>query len=109
MKSTVRNLFSACVVLGAVGALTTAAWAADAAAGKTVYAAKCKSCHGADGTPPAGMAKALGIKPMNDATIQAKSDETLKEEILKGVGKMKAVSLSSGDADNVVAAIKTMK
>jgi cytochrome c5 len=95
--------------MGAAGLLTTGAWAADAAAGKTVYAAKCKSCHGADGTPPPAMVKALGVKPLNDAGIQAKSDGNLKDAILKGVGKMKPQAVSAGDADNLVAAIRTMK
>ena len=102
MNSVIRNLSLALV-------LTSAAWAADAAAGKAVYAAKCKNCHGADGTPSAGMAKAMGIKPMNDAGIQGKSDADLKTAVLKGVGKMKPVAVSDADADNVVAAVRTMK
>jgi len=109
MKSTVRNLLSACLVLGAAGVLTTGAWAADAAAGKAVYAAKCKTCHGPDGTPPPSMMKALGVKPLSDPGTQAKSDGDLKDAILKGTGKMKPVAVSSGDADNLVALIRTMK
>lgn len=101
MNSVIRNLSLALV-------LTSAAWAADAAAGKAVYAAKCKSCHGADGTPSAYFAK-NGAKPMNDASIQGKSDEALKMSILKGVGKMPAQKISDADADNVVADIRTMK
>ena len=89
--------------------MSTGAWAADAAAGKALYATKCKSCHGADGTPPAAMAKALGVKPLSDPGTQGKSDGDLKSAILKGIGKMKAQSVSDGDADNLVAAIRTMK
>ena len=40
---------------------STAAFAADAAAGKAVYDKSCKTCHGADGTPPAGMAKTMKV------------------------------------------------
>jgi mono/diheme cytochrome c family protein len=89
--------------------LASAAWAADAAAGKAVYAAKCKSCHGADGTPSAAMAKAMGVKPLNDPSIQSKSDSALKDSILKGIGKMKAQAVSDSDADNLVAAVRTRK
>jgi cytochrome c6 len=109
MKSTIRNLITASLVCGTASLLTTAASAADAAAGKAIFAAKCKSCHGADGTPSAGMAKAMAIKPMGDPAIQGKSDADLKVSITKGVGKMKAQPVSGADLDNVVAAIRAMK
>ena len=109
MKVSFRSLSSVLIAMGAAAVLTTGAWAADAAAGKTLFAAKCKTCHGADGTPPAAMAKAMGIKPLNDPSVQAKSDSDLKDAILKGVGKMKAQAVSPADADNLVSAIRTMK
>jgi mono/diheme cytochrome c family protein len=90
--------------------MTTGAWAADAAAGKTVYLAKCKTCHGAEGTPPAAMAKAMGIKPLNDAGTQAKSDDALKAVVTKGQGKMKPVAgVAGADLDNVIAAVRSFK
>ena len=95
--------------MGAAVVFTTGAWAADAAAGKTLYATKCKTCHGADGTPPAAMAKSMGVKPLNDPSIQGKSDADLKNSILKGAGKMKPQAVSDSDADNLVAAIRGMK
>jgi mono/diheme cytochrome c family protein len=109
MKLTVRNLVLACLTMAAAGILTTGAWAADAAAGKTLFATKCKTCHGADGTPPAAMAKAMGVKPLSDPATQGKSDGDLKDAILKGTGKMKPQAVSAGEADNLVAAIRTMK
>jgi len=109
MNVTFRSLSSTLIAIGAAAALTTSAWAADAAAGKTLYASKCKSCHGADGTPPPAMAKAMGVKPLNDASVQSKSDADLKDAILKGVGKMKPQAVSPADADNLVAAVRTMK
>jgi mono/diheme cytochrome c family protein len=109
MKPTIRNLITACLVCGTASLMTTAAWAADAAAGKAVYSAKCKNCHGAEGTPSAGMSKAMGIKPMGDPAIQGKSDDDIKTSITKGFGKMKAQPVSGADLDNVVAAIRTMK
>ena len=102
MSSVIRNLSLFCLLAPAV-------WAADAAAGKAVYAAKCKACHGADGTPSAAMAKAMGLKPLSDASIQAKSEADLKGEILKGVGKMKPVAIPDADAGNAAAYVKTIK
>ena len=98
MNSVIRNLTLVCV-------LAPAMWAAD---GKAVYDAKCKTCHGADGNPPA-FAKGMGAKPLSDAAIQAKSAADLAGEILKGVGKMKAVAIPPADADAVAAYVKTIK
>lgn len=102
MKLTLLTIFAACL-------FTAGALAADAAAGKALFASKCKACHGADGTPPPAMAKAMGVKALNDPSIQGKSDAALKTSILKGVGKMKAQAVSDSDADNLVAAVRTMK
>jgi mono/diheme cytochrome c family protein len=109
MKSAIRKFMTAFFVYATASLVTTGAWAADDAAGKAVYAAKCKSCHGADGTPSAGMAKAMSIKPMSDPSIQGKSDADLKTSISKGIGKMKPQPVTGADLDNVVAAIRTMK
>jgi len=84
----------------------TAAWAADAAAGKPVYAAKCKACHGAEGEGNPNMAKALKVemKPLSSTSAD------VKEVIEKGQGKMKPVtSVTGADLDNVVAYVKTLK
>jgi mono/diheme cytochrome c family protein len=105
----VRNVISAGLICGAALVLTTGAWAADAVAGKALFATKCKSCHGADGTPSPAMAKAMSMKPLSDPGTQAKSDADLTNAILKGTGKMKPQTVSAGDAANLVAAIRTMK
>jgi len=110
MKSTIRNMFTTCLAVAAAGLLATSAFAADAAAGKALFASKCKSCHGTDGTPPAAMTKVFTtLKPLNDPSIQGKSDGDLKSSITKGVGKMKPQAVSDGDADNLVAYIRSMK
>jgi mono/diheme cytochrome c family protein len=87
------------------------AWGADAAAGKDIYATKCKTCHGADGQGNAGLAKALKVemKPLTSAEVQAMSDADLSAVIAKGKGKMKPVALPPADVANVVAYVKTMK
>lgn len=96
-----------CLLLG-VG---SRAWAADAAAGKDVYATKCKTCHAADGAGNSGLAKALKVdlRPLGSAEVQALSDADLSGVITKGKGKMKPVSLPAADVANVVAYVRTLK
>src|SRR5580698_7810043 len=86
---------------------STAVVAADAAAGKAVYDKSCKSCHGADGTPSAGMAKSMNIK---DFKTTAFSDAEIKTAVTAGKGKMKPVaSVTGASVDNVAAYVKTLK
>jgi mono/diheme cytochrome c family protein len=85
---------------------STGAWAADAAAGKAVYAAKCRSCHGANGEGNPSMAKALKVelKPLSDTTTD------VKKVITDGQGKMRPVaSVTGADLDNVVAFVQSLK
>jgi mono/diheme cytochrome c family protein len=90
-----------------IAALTaTSAFAADAAAGKAVYATKCKSCHGADGEGNPAIAKAMKVelKPLSATTTD------VKDVITKGQGKMKPIaSVTGADLDNVVAYVKSLK
>jgi mono/diheme cytochrome c family protein len=84
----------------------TGAWAADAAAGKAVYDAKCKGCHGANGEGNPNMAKALKVelKPLSESTAD------VKKTIVEGQGKMKpVVSVTGADLDNVVAYVHGLK
>jgi mono/diheme cytochrome c family protein len=90
----------------------TAGMAADAKAGQVVYAKACRSCHGSDGTPSAAMAKMMKVemKDLKSPEIQAMSDDDIKKVIADGKGKMKpAKTVTGGDADNVVAYIRTLK
>lgn len=73
--------------------------AGDAAAGKAVYEAKCKACHGADGS-----GKALKLKD-----IREDSDADLKKSISDGWGKMKPIPSAAAQADDVVAYVKSLK
>jgi mono/diheme cytochrome c family protein len=86
---------------------STAVFAADAKAGKDVYDKSCKTCHGPTGTPPAGMAKAMGIK---DFTTTAFSDAEIKTAVTAGKGKMKPVPTVTGaSVDNVAAYVTSLK
>jgi cytochrome c5 len=89
-----------------------ALWAAgDAKAGKTVYDAKCKVCHGAGGEGNPAVAKTLKAEftPLGSKEAQAKSDDEIKKQITEGNGKMKAIpGLSGKDLDNVIAFVRTL-
>ena len=85
--------------------------AGNAAAGKAAYDKACKSCHGADGTPNAAIAKAMKVQmlPLGDPSVQKLSDEDLKSITTGGKGKMKAIKSVTGKAaDDVVAYVRTL-
>jgi mono/diheme cytochrome c family protein len=99
-------------VLCFVPGLLFAAAAGDAAKGKDLYAAKCKSCHGAAGEGNQGMAKAMKVelRPLGSKDVQAKKDDELKKVVTDGTGKMKAIAGVVGtDLDNVIAFLRTLK
>ena len=86
--------------------------AGDAAAGKAAYDKSCKSCHGADGTPNAAIAKSMKVEMVHlgDAAVQGMSDDALKGIITAGKGKMKPIKAVAGKAaDDVVAYMRTLK
>jgi mono/diheme cytochrome c family protein len=94
-----------------VAALTVlscpAVFAADAAAGKAVYDKSCKTCHGADGTPSAGMAKAMNIKDFKTTEF---SEADIKTAVSTGKGKMKPIPTVTGASlDDVTAYVKSLK
>jgi mono/diheme cytochrome c family protein len=86
--------------------------AGDATAGKAVYDKACKSCHGTDGTPNAGIAKAMKVEMLHlgDPAVQKLSDDELKAIITGGKGKMKPVKSVTGKAaDDVVAYMRSLQ
>jgi mono/diheme cytochrome c family protein len=64
-------------------------------AGEAVYKANCQSCHGSTGTPSAGIAKMMDVKP---AAEYKSSEKDQIEAVAKGKGKMKAMSPKLTDA-----------
>jgi mono/diheme cytochrome c family protein len=78
---------------------------ADAAAGKAIYDAKCKACHGADGKGAPGMVKAMGVKPINGM-----SETQTKAAMMKGKNKMKPVSgLTPKQIDDIADYVKSLE
>ena len=74
---------------------------AGAPEGKEIYTAKCAPCHGANGEGKAAIAS---------KEVQARTDEELKQVILKGQGKMKPVAgVTEKQAADVVAFVRTLK
>jgi len=80
--------------------------------GKATFAAKCQSCHGANGEGKPAIAKMFNvtIHPLGSKEVQSKSDADLKKIITAGQGKMKPIAgLSDTDVADVVAFIRTLK
>ncbi len=95
-----------------LGAFAVAGTAADAKAGQASYDKACKSCHGSDGTPNAAIGKMMKVemRDLKSSEVQAMSDADLKKVITDGKGKMKPIkTISGGDADNVVAYVRSLK
>lgn len=67
--------------------------------GEAVYKAKCQSCHGMQGTPNPGIAKAMGVKPASDPSVKAHSEAQMIAAVRDGMGKMKAFKATLSDAE----------
>ena len=96
------------LVLAAVIALASSVGFAQS--GEATYKAKCQSCHGATGTPSAGMAKALGIKPASDPEIKKLTVDQMVAAVKNGKGKMKPIAgLSDAQIKDSVAFFRSFK
>lgn len=60
--------------------------------GEAVYKARCQSCHGATGTPSAGMTRATGVKPVSDPAIRKLTAAQMFASTKNGKGRMKPVA-----------------
>jgi mono/diheme cytochrome c family protein len=97
------------LVLAAVIALASAVSFAQSG-GEATYKAKCQMCHGATGTPSAGMAKAMGIKASTDPDIQKLTVAQISAAVKDGKGKMKPIAgLTDEQIKDVSAFYKGLK
>jgi mono/diheme cytochrome c family protein len=69
--------------------------------GDAIYKANCQSCHGSSGTPNAGIAKMMDIKP---AAEYKSSEKDQIDAVKNGKNKMKAFSGKLTD-DQIKAAV----
>jgi len=94
MSNTIRSLVALAAVVLLAGAVSFAQ-----SAGEATYKAKCQSCHGAEGTPNPGIAKAMGVKPASDPTVKADSETQMITITTDGKGKMPAYKGKLTDAE----------
>ena len=82
-----------------------------AADGAALFKAKCAMCHGADGKGETAMGKNLKLRDLGSADVQKQTDADLKKVIEDGKGKMppSKAKLAAGDADALVAFIRSLK
>jgi mono/diheme cytochrome c family protein len=80
-------------------------------AGEAVYKANCQSCHGSTGTPSAGIAKMMGVKPASDPDMKKLTEAQMVDAVKAGKGKMKPLSPKLTDAQikDSVAYFRTLK
>jgi mono/diheme cytochrome c family protein len=104
MSKSIRFCFVLCAALFVVSS------AGFCQTGEATYKARCASCHGAAGTPSAGMAKMMGIKPVSDPTIQALTVEQMSTAVKAGKGKMKPIAgLTDAQIKDVVMFYRGLK
>jgi mono/diheme cytochrome c family protein len=78
--------------------------------GAATYKTKCAACHGAAGTPSAGMAKAMGIKATSDPAMQKLTVADITTAVKAGKGKMHPITgLTDAQIKDVSAFFKTLK
>lgn len=104
-----RVLSIVVALLGALAVASTAA-AADLELGKKVYAAKCASCHGADGKGNAKMAGMLKINIPDLSGSKGKSDAELLKLLSEGKKPMPSFgkSLSKDEMEAVLSYAKAL-
>ena len=102
MSKTIRSM----AVLAATVCLAGAMGFAES--GEAIYKANCQSCHGSTGTPSAGIAKMMGVKP---AAEYKTSEKEQIEAVKNGKGKMKAFAgkLSDEQIKDAVTYFRTLK
>ncbi len=87
MTMMTRSLLALAVAVSLAG---TASFAQSG--GEAIYKAKCAMCHGANGTPSAGMARSMGIKAASDPAIKNLTVAQMIAVVKNGKGKMRPIA-----------------
>jgi mono/diheme cytochrome c family protein len=93
MSKTIRMQSALAAILLLSGAVSLAQ------SGEATYKTKCQSCHGAQGVPNPGIAKAMGVKPASDPSVKSLSEAQMIAETANGKGKMPAFKSKLSDAE----------
>ena len=105
MTKYLRNAALMTLAVSLAGAMSMAQSSGDA-----IYKAKCQTCHGATGTPSAGMAKMMGIPAASAPAVKKLSLEQVEAAVKSGQGKMKPISgLSDTQVKAVAQYFKSLK
>ena len=105
MTKTIRSFLVLAIAVSLAGAAGFAQ-----SAGEATYKAKCQMCHGATGTPSAGMAKAMVIKPVSDPDIKKLTADQMAAAVKNGKGKMKPIAgLTDAQIKDAVAFYRGLK
>jgi mono/diheme cytochrome c family protein len=105
MTRSIRNSAVLALAISLAGAMSFAQ-----SSGEATYKAKCATCHGAAGTPSAGMAKAMGIKAASDPDVKKLTGAEVQDIVKNGKGKMKPVAgLTDAQVKDVAEYFKSLK
>jgi mono/diheme cytochrome c family protein len=90
---------------------TSSLAASTAGDGAETFKAKCASCHGPDGTGQTAVGKAMKLRDLTSADVQAQTDDQLLDIVTKGKGKMPGYekTLGADKCKELVAYIRTLK
>ena len=79
--------------------------------GAETFKAKCAACHAPDGTGSSPAGKAMKVRDLSSADVQAQTDDQLFDIVSKGKGKMPGFekSLGADKCKELVAFIRTLK
>ena len=94
MSKTIRMQAALAAIILLSGAMSFAQ-----TSGEATYKAKCQSCHGAQGVPNPGIAKAMGVKPASDPSVKSLSEAQMIADTTNGKGKMPAFKGKLSDAE----------
>jgi cytochrome c6 len=113
IRSKTATKILATAALGLAVTVLAPAWSEARGApvdGRALFAAKCASCHAADGSGATPAGKRMGARDLRSVTVQGQSDGQLLSVITNGRGKMPGYgkTLTDVQRQQLVAHIRTL-